>query len=418
MLIKTLLNRVEKFKSFVYGKEAFELVGGREAIIIWVAARRNSRPSCSICDKKRPIYDLLYPRNYEYIPLWGFKVFFRYTARRVKCPKDGVRVERVPWADGKDHQTTTLKVFLARWARRISWKEVAEVFQTSWDSVYRAVQYVVDFGLAHRNLDGITNIGIDEIAVFRGHKYLTLVYQIDNHCKRLLWSGPDRKIKTILRFFHEFGKERCRNLKFVCSDMWQPYLRVVAKKAPQALHILDRFHIMKKFNEAIDQVRRQEVKILKRSGKENVLLGSRWVLLKRKANLNENQVCRLSEILKSNLTSVRAYLLREDFQRFWQYASKAWALKFLKDWNARTMRSRIEPMKRLTKMLRAHQSLILNWFAANGQLSCGIVEGLNLKAKLTFRKAYGLRSISNAQMALYHALGRLPEPPLRYHKFC
>ncbi len=418
MLIKTLLNRVEKLKSFLYFKDTFEVVRGMEAIVVWVTARSNARPICSICGRRARVYDELQTRDYEYIPLWGFKVFFRYTPRRVQCRWDGVRVERVPWAEGKDHQTFALKVFLAKWARRISWKEVADIFQISWDSVYRAVEYVVDFGLAHRNLDGITNIGIDELAVFRGHNYLTLVYQIDNHCKRLLWSGPDRKIKTLLTFFQEFGKERCTKLRFVCSDMWKPYLRVVRQMAPQALHVLDRFHIMKKFNEAIDQVRRQDVKSLKQSGQNNVLLSSRWILLKRNENLNENQVSRLAEILKSNLNSVRAYLMREDFQSFWNYRSSTAALKFLKDWNARTMRSRIKPMKRITKMLRAHQSLILNWFRAEGQLSSGIVEGFNLKAKLTIRKAYGLRSLHNAQMALYHTLGRLPDPPLPYHKFC
>ncbi|MGH2568665.1 MAG: ISL3 family transposase, partial [Bacteroidota bacterium] len=381
-------------------------------------ARSNARPICSICGRRARFYDVLHTRDYEYIPLWGFKVFFRYTPRRVQCYWDGVRVESLPWAEGKDHQTIALKVYLAKWARRLSWKEVAEIFHTSWDSVYRAVEYVVDFGLAHRNLDGITNIGIDELAVWRGHKYLTLVYQIDNHCKRLLWSGPDRKIKTLLTFFQDFGKDRCKKLKFICSDMWKPYLRVVRQMAPQALHVLDRFHIMKKFNEAIDQVRRQDVKSLKQSGQNNVLLSSRWILLKRKVNLNENQVSRLAEILKSNLNSVRAYLMREDFQSFWDYRSPTAALKFLKDWNSRTMRSRIKPMKRITKMLRAHQSLILNWFHADGQLSSGIVEGFNLKAKLTIRKAYGLRSTYNAQMALYHTLARLPDPPLRYHKFC
>ena len=418
MLIKTLLNRVEKLKSFVYQETALEFIGGKEAIIVYVAARKNSRPLCSQCGKKRPQYDLLDQRDYEYVPLWGFKVFFRYTPRRVNCRNDGIRVEGLPWAIGKDRQTITLKVFLARWARRISWKEVAQVFQTSWDSVFRAVQYVVDYGLIHRNLDGIISIGIDELAVFRGHKYMTLVYQIDNHCKRLLWLAPDRTIKTLLAFFREFGKERSRKLKFVCSDMWKAYLNVVRKKAPQALHVLDRFHIMKKFNEAIDQVRRQDVKDLKRAGKENILIGSRWILLKKRPSLNENQVVRLADILSCNLNSARAYLLREDFQRFWQYRSPLLAQWFLKNWNTRTMRSRIKPMKRLTQMLRTHEPLILNWFAADGQISAGIVKGFNLKAKLTIRKAYGLRSPENVKIALYHTLGKLPEPTLRYHRFC
>ncbi len=125
----------------------------------------------------------------------------------------------------------------------------------------RAVKYVVEYGLAHRNLDGIEQIGVDEIKAYsKGKKFLTLVYQLDKHAKRLLWSGPKHRVKTLLRFFLEFGKERCARLKYVCSDMWAPYLKVIRKKAPQAIHILDRFHIMKNINDAIDTVRRDEAK--------------------------------------------------------------------------------------------------------------------------------------------------------------
>jgi transposase len=326
-------------------------------------------------------------------------------------------VESLPWATGKDHQTTTLKVFLATWARRLSWKQVAEIFQTSWDSVFRAVEYAVQYGLAHRSLEGIERIGIDEIQVFRYHKYLTLVYQIDPQNRRLLWTGMERKAKTLLQFFRDFGKDRTARLKFICTDMWRAYLSVIRKKAPQALNVLDRFHIMKKFNMSIDQVRRQEVRKLKESGGKNVLIRSRWLLLKNKVNLDNDQVVRMAELLKTNLNSVRAYLMREDFQRFWSYKSATWAEKFLNDWNRRTMRCKIQPMKGVVRMLREFQPLILNWFRANGTLSAGIIEGLNLKAKLTMRKAYGFRSPQNLQIALYHTLGNLPEPKLT-HKFC
>ena len=142
--------------------------------------------------------------------------------------------------------THSYKIFLARWARRLSWNEVATVFETSWGCVFRAVKAVVDYGLVHRSLDGVTQIGVDEIAVFAGQKYLTMVYQLDAGARRLLWCGPERRVKTLLRFFRMFGKERSAKLKYVCSDMWGLYLKVIAKKAPQALNILDRFHIMKK----------------------------------------------------------------------------------------------------------------------------------------------------------------------------
>jgi transposase len=151
--------------------------------------------------------------------------------------------------------TTELKWFLARWARRMSWKEVAEALWISWDRVYEAVKYAVSWGLEHRNLDGIEAIGVDEIQWHRGHQYQTVVYQLDQHSKRLLWIGPDRTAKTLLRFFRFLGRERSAALQFVCSDMWRAYLKVVAKKASQAVHVLDRFHIMQRMGKAINDVR-------------------------------------------------------------------------------------------------------------------------------------------------------------------
>jgi len=118
-------------------------------------------------------------------------------------------------------------------------------------------------GREHQDLSGVKAIGVDEIAWQRGHRYLTLVYQIDEHCKRLLWVGEKRTTKTLLRFFHWFGQERSQALRFVCSDMWKPYLRVIAKKADQAINILDRFHIMAHLNKAIDEVRAGEARELK-----------------------------------------------------------------------------------------------------------------------------------------------------------
>jgi transposase len=255
------------------------LIGGTEALVIDIEPRRNSRPICPECGKRRIAYDRQPQRLFEYLPVWSFKVYFRYAPRRVKCPEHGVKVESLPWGYGKERMTFSYQVFLTRWAKRLSWKETADIFETSWDTVFRAVKFVVDYGLAHRSFEGITEIGVDEIAVFKGHKYLTLVYQVNAGARRLLWSGPERRVKTLLQFFREFGSEHSAKLQFVCSDMWAPYLKVIAKKAPRALNILDRFHIMRKFNEAIDEIRRGEVKQFKANGLENVLERKRWLLL-------------------------------------------------------------------------------------------------------------------------------------------
>jgi len=393
------------------------LVDGVEALVIDINPRRNSRPVCPECGKRCTVYDRQPQRLFEYLPVWTFKAYFRYAPRRVDCPICGVKVEALPWSYGKERMTFSYQVYLARWAKRLSWKEVAGIFETSWDTVFRSVKFVVDYGLAHRSLDGVTEIGVDEISVFKGHKYLTMVYHLNAGARRLLWCGPERRVRTLLRFFKEFGKERSAKLQFVCSDMWAPYLKVIAKKAPQALNILDRFHIMRKFNKAIDEIRRSEVNRFKADSQENVLHRKRWLLLKRPENLSEKQTARLDELLKLNLASIKGYLMREDFQRFWDYQRPDFAGKFLENWVTRALQTDLEPMKKVAKMLRSHKSLILNWFRAKGRLSSGAVEGLNLKAKLTMRKAYGFKTLKCLEIALYHELGKLPEPEC-HHRFC
>ena len=143
---------------------------------------------------------------------------------------------------------------------------------------------------------------------------------------------------------------------------------------------------------AIDEIRAEEAKRLKRDGYEPVLKQSRWCLLKRPENLTDKQTVKLAELLKYNLRTVRAYLLREDFQRFWNTSSRAGPGSSCDEWCTRTMRSRLEPMKKVARTLRGHRPLILNWFRARGTISSGAVEGLNNKVKLTTRKSYGFRT--------------------------
>jgi transposase len=167
---------------------------------------------------------------------------------------------------------------------------------------------------------------------------------------------------------------------------------------------------MKKFNEAIDSVRREEVRRLKQRGEKPILRHARWCLLKRPKNMTPGQATKLKELLSCNLRSVRAYLLREDFQRFWAYVRPSSAGRFLDDWCKRAMRSRLEPIKKVVGTLRAHRDLLLNWFRARGTMSSGVVEGMNNNAKVVMRKAYGFKTFPAIQTALYHTLGDLPEP--------
>jgi transposase len=405
----TILNRCHHFPGFVYHQARFSL--DHRSIEIAVRPRKGSAAICSRCHLPAPGYDQLPERRFEFIPFWGFLVFLLYSMRRVDCPRcQAVVVEQVPWGDGKRTLSKAYMLFLARWARRLSWKETAEAFRTSWEKVFDAVEYVVTFGLEHRVLGRIDAIGVDEIQYAKGHKYLTLVYQIDLDVTRLLWVGRERTIESFQGFFEVIGDQLASKIVFVCSDMWEPYLKVIREKCSEALHILDRFHIVAKMNQALDEVRAGESRRMAREGLEPVLKKSRWLLLKREENLKTEQRFRLRDLLRYNLKTVRAYLLKESFQQLWDYNSATWAGRFLDVWCRHVMRSRIEPMKKIARSLRQHRELILNYFRAQKMLSSGVVEGLNNKAKVTMRKSYGFRTFPALELALYHSLGKLPEP--------
>ena len=350
MQVKTILNSIFKHKSFVYKEARWSAKSAKREIEIPLFPRSNSKPICSGCHKRRPGYDRLPERRFEYIPLWAIPVFLVYSMRRVNCPDCGIVVEQVPWACGKHQMTYSYRLFLASWA------------------------------------------------------------------KRLLYVAKDRTEASLNGFFDIISDTTRNGIKYACTDMLPAYLKVLRERVAGALNILDRFHIAKKFGEAIDKVRAEEHRQLKADGYET-LKHSRWCLLKRKENLTLKQTVKLRELLKYNLKSVKAYLMREDFNRFWTYTSATWAGKFLKEWCVRAKRSRLEPFKKLSRTLEKHAPLLLNWFECKG-LSSGVVEGFNNKAKLTMRKAYGFKEYETIEIALYHQLGNLPEPKSTHKFWC
>ena len=300
MELLTILNRCHHFRGFVYHRARF--TPDHKSIEVSVRPRRGSAAICSRCHQPAPGYDQLPERRFEFIPLWGFFVFLLYAMRRVDCRRcAAVVVEEVPWGDGKRTLTKAYMLFLARWARRLSWKETAEAFRTSWDKVFDAVEHVVTWGLEHRQLGQIDAIGVDEIQYAKGHKYLTLVYQIDIGMTRLLWIGKERTIESFQGFFTTMGPEIVSQIVFVCSDMWEPYLKLIREKCSEALHILDRFHIVANMNKALDQIRAEEARRMHREGRAPVLKKSRWLLLKRSENLGDEQHFRLRDLLRYNL---------------------------------------------------------------------------------------------------------------------
>ncbi|MCB9716950.1 MAG: transposase [Myxococcales bacterium] len=242
----------------------------------------------------------------------------------------------------------------------------------------------------------------------RGHKYLTVVYQIDAHCRRLLWIGEDRTKGASRGFFDWFGL-RARWLRFVCSDQHKPYLTAIGRQAKQAVHVLDRFHIVQRLNKAIDQVRAAEVKARARwlRGPSSRGVGGPCSSAREPDQEAGCQAPRPAQVQPDNGARLPA---QGGLQLLWDYTSATWAGRFLDRWCSTVMRSRIEPMKKLARSFRVHRELLLNWFRARGEISAAVAEGLNNKLKVITRRAYGLRTLKATEIALYHSLGALPEP--------
>ena len=423
LTLKTALNHAQPIPGFVYGSMEFQVEGAEARIDVVLRAHGQIRAKCSECQRPCPGYDRLEARSWRQVSLWNILCYYHYAPRRVECPEHGVLVEHMPWSQGTRSLSVGMMALLAMWARRLSWKETALAFKVSWESVYRSVEWTVGWGLKHRILKGVKAIGADEIYWSRrqknGNGFLTLIYQIDEGMRRLLWVGQKRREATLRAGLDQLGPGVVSGLEYVCSDMWKPYLKVIHERIGHALHILDRYHIVSHLNGAVDEVRRGEMSRLNAAGKAGAapLKKMRWNLLKKGSRVRGKARQRLESLLASKLATARAWMLKESFQHFWTYRSVRGARGFLDTWCRRAMRSRLEPVKKVARMLRGHEPLIMNWFRAKGELSSGAVEGLNNKIRVMTRRAYGFRTFEALEVALYHQLGKLPNPPPT-HRFC
>jgi transposase len=380
-------------------------------LMVYLTTDKRFRLVCSSCGSKASGYDLLPERRWQHVPLWGIPVDLVYAPRRVACAKCGIKVEALPWSHGKSPVSKPLSVVLATWAKLLAWDVVGQLFGFLWNTVRKAVKNVVDYGLEHRDIDNVLYIGIDEISRRKGHVYQTHVYDLTE--KRLLWSGEDRTAAALESFFDQWGEEHCEKIEAVCCDMWAPYVDVIKSRLPNAILVFDKFHIIRHLMDAVDQVRRAEVRQYKTED-PTLLNNTRYIWLKNHWNLTELQQTKLRDLQSRNLKIFRAYLLKEAFRKFWSYTYPGWAKKYLKQWFWWATHSRLKPMRNFAWLLRDHEEDILNYFKV--RIDNGAVEGLNNKAKTICHKAYGYRSSETFSLAMYHGLGKLPMPQLT-HKF-
>jgi transposase len=414
--LNSLLNKTQRFPRFCYGKNTIK----GEDIYVDVKFKAKCRGLCPCCMKPCPTYDTQALRVWLFLIFWGFMIKLRYASRRIECPVHGIKVEHLPWSHGKSPVSISMMSFLSRWARHLPWNVLAQMYHLDWRKVYESVKWSVEQGLAKRDLSNITAIGVDEIAWAKGKKaesFATVVYQINKGSRRLLCVEKTRSSKALRKALGSLDTPVLQQINVVCSDMCKSFLKVIREDLPQALNILDRFHICAHLNDAVDKIRRSEVASMGKSTKAKILKNMRWNLLKKGSRVRGHAKIRLNTLIKSKSKTARGWILKEAFEQFWAYNSVGYAMRFLNAWCTRAMRSRLKPMANVAQMLRRHEPLLRNWFTMKKEFSNAVTEGFNGKIRVITKRAYGYKSFEVLRIALFHSLGDLPEPPPP-HRFC
>lgn len=370
---------------------------------------RQRKPRCGECGRRQPVYDRSPLRFWRHLALGRTVFWLRYAPRRVECRRCGVRVEEVPWALHMSRFTSPFEDMVAYLAQRMDKTAVCRLMGIDWRTVGTIVERVVADRLDTSKLEELYVIGVDELSFRRHHNYVTVV--VDHAKKRVVWTGEGKGADTLGKFFEELGPERTKKLTHVTLDMSNAYISAVDTHAPQAQKVFDRFHVQKLASEAVDEIRRTEVRAVAGTEGAHFLKHSRWALLKSSWNLDLREGEKLRDIQRTNKRLFRAYLLKESLAAGFDYRQRARAKKHLDGWIAWAARSQLKPFVRLAGTLKRFKDGILAYTST--RLSNGLTEGLNNKTRLITRRAYGFHS-AQALSAMIHLCcgGIVLSPPL------
>jgi transposase len=351
-------------------------------------APTHRRARCSGCGRKAPGYDRDRGRQWRHLDFAGMQVHLRYDTRRVECPNCGVKVEALPWADTSAWFTRPFEDHVGYLAQRCDKSTISASMRVAWDTVGAIIARVVARHQDGDLLDGLTHIGVDELSYRRHHEYITVV--VDHVRGHVVWAKPGKNADTLKAFFDELGPERCAKLEAVTIDMSGAYIKAVTECSPQAQIVFDRFHVQRLVQDAVDEVRRDEVRAAPTDEERKELKGTRWPLLKSYWNLSMFETNRLACLQRDNKRLYRAYLLKEAMVGVLDSSAGWIARRKLDEWIRWARRSKLEPFKRVAATIREHADGILAYVRSG--LSNGRTEGLNGKARTITRRSYGFHS--------------------------
>jgi transposase len=385
-------------------KVDLDLDGSRVVIAITHAG---GRVTCPGCGADCAIADHAPERSWRHLDTMRFETVLTCRVPRARCGECGARTAAVPWAGKHSRFTLMFEAFAIRVLQTAGNVESArKLLGINWKSAHRIMERGVERGLVKRDLGETTRVGLDEKNYLRGQSYLTALNDLDGG--RVIEVVEGRTTENARELLDTLPDETAENIEAVALDMWPAFINAAVEKFPEADIVFDRFHVSQHLNEAVDKVRRAEHKQLRSEGSD-MLAGSRYSWLKSPENLGEDQRRILDDLCGRNLKTSRAWAIKETFNEFWASRNEAFAEGVFRRWYSWAIRSRLEPVKRVARMLKKHYYGLETWF--EHRISNAVSEGLNSRIQTLKSAARGFRNFANYRTRILFFCGKLDMRP-------
>jgi len=408
MSIKKFISELLSFKALLVSSFRFDCnPKGQKELHLEVKPYKNGA-RCPKCGRRAKIIasNTLRPRRWRDISCAGRAVWLRYQPREIDCPTHGRAQEVIPWAAPYSRFSFRFEYLMLRLCSMMPQAQVAQILKVSPSTLADALHRVVERYREGHQIQGVTKIGIDEVSYKKGHKYLTLVYDLDNHC--VIWAGRGKARETIERFFTEaLDEDRREAIKVATCDMSETFIGAIEQFCPNAEVVLDRFHIVQALNQALDEVRKQQWRGAS-ADERKALKGLRWLLFKHPDHRTKADTRILNNLRKANKRIHRAWVLKDEFQHFWEFISSTCAERFLMKWTRTALSSRLEPLRKFAGTIRKHKHRILTFI--DTRASNAVAESINRSVRQIRNWACGFSNIQHFMNLIFLRLGDLYIP--------
>jgi transposase len=384
--------------------EKVDLDIAKQHVEVHVGHPAGQRFSCPECGRELGVYDHLAERVWRHLDSCQFLTYLHARPPRVSCPEHGVHQVTLPWAQAGSRFTNLFEALAIDVLLAANVKKAAGILRITWDEAWHVMERAVLRGRAAKGTATPTQIGIDEKAIAKGHRYMTLVCDLQEATVEYI--GEDRKEASLTAYFDAFPKERREEIEAISLDMWPAYIKSCRDNVPDAgsKMVFDRFHIMRHVVDAVDKVRKQEHKVLMQAG-DATLAKSKYLWLTNPSNMTDKAKERFDELKGAELKTGRAWALKEALRELWNYTCAAWAAKFWKRWYFWATHSRLAPMIEVARLIASHLPNVLTYFSH--RITNAVAEGLNSKIATVQKRACGYRNPDHFKIAVYFHCGGL-----------